>query len=145
MRIKDSNTDLLNTIYKNSKMGIDYIDYVLPRVKSSNMKKDLAAQMAGYLKFANRVSEKFDDMESSPNDLNILNNISSLAYMKLKTHVDNSESHIAEMMIENSTEGLIEAQRTFNRCKNLDCEISQIGCEAVYFEQKNINKLRNYL
>ena len=145
MYVKESNADLLNAVYQNSKMGIDSIDYIFPKIKNNNLKKDLASQMAGYLKFMNRVSSKFDDMDDSPNDLLLLSKIPSLAYMKLKMYVDDSESHIAEMMIENSTNGLIEAQRIFNRCKNLDCEISQIGCEAIYFEQKSINKLRNYL
>lgn len=141
----NSNIELLNAIYQNSKMGIDSIDYIFPKIKNNNLKKDLASQMAGYLKFINRVSSKFDDMGSGPNDLLILAKMPSLAYMKLKMYVDNSESHIAEMMIENATSGLIDAQRIFNRCGKLDCEISQIGCEAIYFEQKSINKLRNYL
>ena len=145
MHVKDSNAELLNTIYQNSKMGIDSIDYIFPKIKNSNLKKDLAAQMSGYLKFINRVSSKFDDMESYPNELFVMSKVPSLAYMKLKMYIDNSESHIAEIMIENSTAGLIEAQRMFNRCKNLDCEVSQIGCETIYFEQKNINNLRNYL
>jgi len=142
---KDSNVDLLNAVYQNSKMGIDSIDYIFPKIKNNHLKKDLAAQMAGYLQFINRVSTKFDDIAHTPNDLMTLTRLPSLAYMKFKMYVDNSESHIAEMMIENSTAGMIEAQRIFNSCKNLDCEISQIACETIYFEQKNINKLRNYL
>ena len=145
MHVKDSNVDLLNTVYQNAKMGIDSIDYIFPKIQNGNLKKDLAAQMAGYLNFMNRASEKFDDIESGPNDLQMLSQLPSKAYMKLKVYVDDSESHLAEMMIENSTAGLIEAQRVYNRCKNLDCEISQIGCEAIYFEQKSINRLRNYL
>ncbi|MCL2095324.1 MAG: hypothetical protein FWH10_00295 [Oscillospiraceae bacterium] len=140
-----SNADLLNTVYQNSKTGIDSIDYILPRIKNSNLKKDLASQMAGYFKFINRVSSKFDDIDESPSDLFILSRIPSMAYMKLKVYVDDSESHLAEVIIENSTSGLIEAQKIYNRCRNLDCEISQIGCEAIYFEQKSINRLRNYL
>ena len=140
-----ANADLLNAVYQNSKMGIDSIDYIFPKIQNNSLRKDLASQMSGYLKFMNRVSSKFDDMDGSPNDFLALAKIPSLAYMKLKMYIDNSESHIAELMIENSTAGLIEAQRIFNRCKNLDCEISQIGCETIYFEQKNINKLRNYL
>ena len=145
MHNKDSNVDLLNTVYHNAKMGIDSIEYIFPKIKNNSLKKDLAAQMAGYLQLINRVSAKFDDIESCPNDLYLLTKMPSLAYMKLKMCIDNSESHIAEMMIENSTAGMIEAQRMINRCKSLDCEISRIGCETIYFEQKNINKLRNYL
>ena len=147
MQVKkiNSNIDLLNAVYKNSKMGIDSIDYIFPKVKNSDLKKDLASQMAGYLNFMNRASSKFDDMDSSPGDMQMISRLPSLAYMKLKVYVDDSESHLAEMMIENSTAGLIEAQKIYNRGKNLDCEISQIGCEAIYFEQKSINRLRNYL
>ncbi|MCL1859500.1 MAG: hypothetical protein FWF92_09760 [Oscillospiraceae bacterium] len=141
----NSNVDLLNAVYQNSKMGVDSIDYIFSKIKNNHMKKDLAAQMAGYLHLINKVSSKFDDINSSPDDLFFLTGLPSLAYMKLKICIDNSESHIAEIMIENSTAGLIEAQRIFNRCKNLDGEISRIGCETIYFEQKNINKLRNYL
>jgi len=141
----NADVDLLNAVYHNAKMGIDSIDYIFPKVKNNNMKKDLAAQMAGYLNFINRVSSKFDDMNGSPDDVLLISKIPSLAYMKLKMLVDGSESHIAEVMIENSTSGLIGAQRIFNGGRNLDCEISQIGSEAIYFEQKSINKLRNYL
>ena len=141
----NANVDLLNAVYKNSKMGIDSIDYIFPKIKNSDLKKDLASQMAGYLRFINRVSSKFDDMDGGPNDMPLLRKIPFLAYMKLKMLVDDSESHIAEVMIENSTSGLIDAQRIFNRCNNFDCEISQIGCEAIYFEQQSINKLKNYL
>jgi hypothetical protein len=140
-----SNAALLNTVYKNAKLGVDSIDYILPKVKSNSLKKDLAAQMSGYLNFVNRAAEKLEDIDCAPGGSALFAKIPSIAYMKLKMYVDDSDSHIVEVLIENSTEGLIEAQRMFNRCKNLDAEISQLGCETVYFEQKNINKLRNYL
>ena len=144
-QLKYSNADLLNAVYKNAKLGVDSIDYVIPKIHNSNLRKDLASQMAGYLKFINRATEKFDEIDCCPNDFALLAKIPSLAYLKFKMYVDDSESHIAEIIIENSTSGLIEAQRVFNRCKCLDSEISQIGCETIYFEQKNINKLRDYL
>ena len=126
-------------------MGIDSIDYILPKITNNNFKKDLAAQMAGYLNFINRASAKLHDLNKCPQDLGLFTKIPFCASIKLKMCVDDSESHIAEMMIEGSTAGMIEAQRIFNRSKNLDGEISQIGCEAIYFEQKCINALRNYL
>ena len=144
-KIKDPNIDLLNAVYQNSKMGIESIDYIFPKIQNTNLKKDLASQMAGYFRFVNKVSSKFDELDSSPSDPLLISKIPSMAYRNLQVYVDGSESHLAEMMIENSTAGLIEAQKIYNRSKNLDFEISQIACEAIYFEQKSINKLRNYL
>jgi len=145
MHVKDSNTDLLNAVYQNSKMGIESIDYIFPKIQNTNLKKDLASQMAGYFRFVNKVSSKFDDMNGSPSDPLLISKIPSMAYRKLQVYIDDSESNLAEMMIGSSTAGLIEAQKIYNRSKNLDCEISQIACESIYFEQKSINKLRNYL
>jgi len=142
---KDSNADLMNIVYQNSKMGIDSIDYLLPKIANNHFKKDLAAQLAGYFNFINRSASKLNDLNRCPQDLGLLTKIPLCVFIKLKMCVDHSESHIAEMMIEGSTTGLIELQRIFNRAKNLDGEISQMGCEAIYFEQKCINKLRNYL
>jgi len=142
---KDSNADLMNIVYQNAKMGIESIDYILPKIANSNFKKDLASQMAGYLNFLSRASAKMRQLNRRPQDLGFFIKIPLCVMIKLKMCVDNSESHIAEMMIEGSTQGLIETQRVFNRAKNLDGDISQIGCEVIYFEQKCINQLRNYL
>jgi hypothetical protein len=72
---KDSNANLLNIIYQNSKMGIDSIDYILSKITNNNLKKDLAAQMAGYLNFINKASNKLQDLNRCPQDLGFLTKI----------------------------------------------------------------------
>ena len=145
MHDNNPNVAALNMVYQNSKMAIDSIDCLIPKIKNINLKKDLASQMLGYHNLVKNSSSQLYDINHYPEDVNIFNKIPAAASLYIKSAVDCSESHIAEMMIENSTASLIEAQRVFNRCKNLDSEISQIAGETVYFEQKNINKLRNYL
>ena len=145
MHDKNPNVAALNMIYQNSKMAIDSIDCVLPKVNDINLKRDLASQMLGYHNLVKSSSAQLHAINHYPQDINMLTKIPAAASMYIKSTVDSSESHIAEMMIENAASGLISLQRNFNRNPNLTREVSAIGNEAICFEQGNINRLKNYL
>ena len=145
MHDKNPNVAALNMIYQNSKMAIDSIDCVIPKIKNINLKKDLASQMLGYHNLVKSSSSQLYNINHYPEDVNVFTKIPAAASIYLKSAVDCSESHIAEIMIQNATEGLIELQRNFNHNKNLTHEVYEIGVDAINFEQTNIHKLRNYL
>ena len=145
MHDNNPNVAALNMIYQNSKMAIDSIDCLIPKVKNINLKKDLASQMLGYHNLVKNSSSQLYNINHYPEDVNIFAKIPAAASIYIKSAVDSSESHIAEMMIQNATAGLIELQRNFNHNKNLSHEVYEIGIGAINFEQTNIHKLRNYL
>jgi len=145
MHDKSPNVETLNMIYQNAKMAIESIDCVLPKVKNINLKRDLASQMLGYHNLVKSSSAQLHSINHYPQDINILTKIPAAASMYIKSAVDSSESHIAEMMIENATSGLISLQKNFNQHPNLTQEVCAIGNEAICFEQGNISRLRNYL
>ena len=147
MKMHDKNPDVsaLNMIYQNAKTAIDSIDCVIPKVKNINLKRDLASQMLGYHNLVKSSSAQLHAINQQPQDTNILTKIPATASMYIKSAVDGSESHIAEMMIENATSGLIALQRNFNQNPELTHEVCEIGNKAICFEQVNIDKLRNYL
>ena len=145
MHDKNPNASALNMIYQNAKTAIDSIDCVLPKVKNINLKRDLASQMLGYHSLVKSSSAQLHAINQYPQDVNIFTKLPSTASMYIKSAVDSSESHIAEMMIENATSGLISLQRNFNQNPNLSGDVCEIGNEAICFEQDNIDRLRNYL
>ena len=145
MHGKNPNVATLNMIYQNAKSAIDSIDCVLPKVKNINLKRDLASQMLGYHNLVKTSSAQLHEINHYPQDVNMFTKIPVAASVYIKSAVDSSESHIAEIMIENATSGLIALQRNFNQNPNLTSEVSEIGNEAINFEQGNIERLRNYL
>ena len=145
MHDKNPNVEALNMIYQTAKMAIDSIDCVIPKIKNTNLKRDLASQLLSYHHIMKNSSSQLYNSNHYPQEINLLTKIPAAASIYLKSAVDSSESHIAEIMIENSTAGMIELQRNSNHHRNLTREVSEIRDEAINLEQNNINQLRNYL
>ena len=138
----DSNVDALNKVYQNSRMAVEAIDCVIPKVKDTNLKKELASQIIGHHNLIKSAAAKLHEVHHYPHEPNLFNTTAS---MHLKSIIDSSDSHIAEILIENATSGMIDIQRNLNQCKNITQDVSQIGGEAISFEQANINKMRGFL
>jgi len=145
MHDKNPNVETLNMVYQGARMGIDSISYLLPKVNNQNLKKDLATQMLGYHNLVKNSSQQLHDISHYPHDINLRTRIPMCAALQIKSMVDGSASHVAEMMIEGSTMGIIEMQKKLNNHKNLTTEVAQIGHDVISFEQANIDKLRTYL
>ena len=142
---KNPNIAALNKVYQNSRTAIEAIDCLIPKVKNTNMKKDLASQILGHHSLVKSSASKLHESNHYPHEVNFFNKIPLTASLHLKSAVDSSDGHIAEILIENSTSGMIEIQRSLNQCDNLTHEVTEIGGEAIAFEQANINKMRGYL
>jgi len=145
MHDKNPNIETLNMVYQGARMGVESISYLLPKVKNQDFKKELASQMLGYHNFVKNSSQQLHDASHFPHDLNLTEKIPMYASLQMKSMVDSSVSHIAEMMIEGSTMGIIGIQKSLNKHKNLTAEVAQTGQNVISFEQANIDKLKKYL
>ena len=132
----------LNKIYQNSRTAIEAIDCLIPKVKNEDMKRELASQILGHHNLIKSSAAKLHEAHHYPHEPNLFGTAVS---SRIKSAVDSSDGHIAEILIGNSTAGIIEIQRDLNQQEHLAQEVSDIGGEAVSFEQENINKMRGYL
>ena len=139
---KSPNVCALNKIYQNSRTAIEAIDCLIPKVKNDNMKRDLASQILGHHNLIKSSAAKLHAVHHYPQEPNLFG---AAVSSRIKSAVDSSDGHIAEIIIENSTAGIISIQRDLNQSEHLTQEVSAIGGEAVSFEQANINKMRGYL
>jgi hypothetical protein len=145
MHDKNPNVETLNMVYQGARMGVETISYILPKVNGQSLKKDLASQMLGYHNFVKSSSCQLHDINHYPQEITLMAKIPAYTSLQVKSMIDNSGSHIAEMMIEGSTMGIIEMQRNLNKNKNLTAEVVQTGQDIISFEQENIEKLKAYL
>ena len=136
------NIATLNKVYQNSRTAIEAIDCLIPKVKDTGLKQAMASQILGHHNLLKCSAAKLHEVHHYPIEPNLLN---AAASMRFKSVIDSSDGHIAEMLIENSTSSMIDIQRNLNQHSHLTQEVSNIGGEAVSFEQTNINKMRAYL
>lgn len=141
----DQNVEFLNKIYQNTKMGEELTRTVLKSVKDEHLKQDLVTQMEGYSSLNDKARAKIYRDNEDPREVSPMMRTMSKTSAMMNSLVDNSPTHIAEMMIQGSTMGIIEATEKLNRYEAADRNIRNLAREVVEFEQNNIERMKAYL
>lgn len=144
---KDSNINLtiLNEINKAAKMGMDSISFVLKEVGEENMKENLVCQFTEYGKIIDRVNTQFEKYGEVPDDEPISQKVMGWTGVKMNTLTDKSNSHIAEMMIEGGSMGVIECQKLLNHNPHAEQEVKDILNDFMTMQLNHIDKMKVFL
>ena len=100
---KSKDSELLQDIYSNVKMGSESIINLLPKVNDTALKSMMTTQLDTYEKYAKRVRDQLTAQGITPKEPNPISKISSKIGMEMKSLQDSTTSHMAEMMEQGST------------------------------------------
>jgi hypothetical protein len=137
----------MDEIYKNLKMGADAIIQLLPHVKNDGMRSAMTRQLDGYEKYAACAAKYLSAEGIAPKEERWFARLSARVGMAFNTMMDDSGSHIAQMMIEGSNMGITEMTKLLNAYEPLGTAESavRLAHEVVDFEEHNIEALKRYL
>lgn len=142
---KNINMHILDEIHKGAKMGMDSISFVSEKVGDVNFKDNLSYQYNLYgdvLEQVNNVYTKYGDI---PNDNSFMTKTMTWTGIQMNTITDKSNSHIADMLIQGTTMGIIEGRRLLNNNPNADKEIVDILNNFVKMQENSVEKLKTFL
>ena len=139
------NLTILNEINKAAKMGMDSITFVTEKIGDPVMKENLSFQYAEYGKILDRVNTEFEKYGEIPDDDKLTDKMMSFAGVQFNTMTDKSNSHIAEMMIQGNTMGIIECQKLSNHNPYAEEPIKMILNDLMIMQQNNIEKMKTFL
>ncbi len=143
----DSNINLtiLNEINKGAKMGMDSISFVSPKVGEPVMKDNLSYQYTQYQNIVDKVADEFSKYSQIPDEENMATKAMGWMGINFNTITDKSNSHIAEMLIQGTTMGIIEGRKLLNHNPKADKEVKNLLHEFVCFQENNIEKMKEFL
>lgn len=143
--MKKDNKDALDEINKGAYMGMDAINYVLDKVEDDEFKKTLKIEYNKYKDIATKIEEIYSDYsDDDPHKTNAMDKAMTWYGIQMKTLTDNSNSKIAELLVQGTDMGIIEGRKVLNN-KNLDKKIRNIVSEYVTMQEDSIEKLKNFL
>ena len=125
-------------------MGCDaYLD-MLTRVKDNRIKTDITAAMCYYEKTIGKVKQYLLDHGAEPAERGMMAKMATKAGIAMNTAMDNSNSHITEMLIEGATMSITTAEKLANHAEGKpDCrELVDICRDWAKFEQNHIDALK---
>lgn len=138
------NIDLLNYIYNNAKIGSQNIANILNKVNNQKLQNTLLNKLTQYQGIANQASELLDNLNETPKEKPIdkLNNKAGIA---VNTLTDTSTSHIAEIMINESTTDIIGLTKKMNENINCPQNVSDLYNDLINIEEQNTEDLKQFL
>ena len=143
----DRDAKFLQKIYSNVKMGSESIINLMPKVKDDELRAYMTAQLEQYEKYASDVKGRLDKKGVPPKEESAMVKLMAKTGMDMKTMVDSTTSHIAEMMVQGSTmdiTDLIQKTNSYSRYAECDQSVS-LAKEIVAFEEKNVEKMKSFL
>lgn len=137
-------TELLQYVNRNAKMGGDNLETVLKDVKRAEMRDIITDQIAEYRSVEKQAEDKLVAMGEKP-DENKISGMCVRMMINAKTMMDSSCEHIAEMIIKGSTAGIIDITKQLKEYSDCDADAVNLAFRLKGIEQKNLDEMKHYL
>lgn len=141
----NDNARLLNFVYQNAQMGVDSIRQLMGIVENKELKEHLKTQFQGYEEFQNTARQMLEENGFDEKEISAFSKIGTYLMINMQLLTDKSATHIAEMMIQGSNMGVIDAIKNLNECEDAEQDIRNLMEKLQKFEEHNIEKLKEFL
>lgn len=142
----NQNAELLNFIYQNSEMGVETLNQIIEIVENPSLARQLESQRSSYKQIHQKSKEMLNENGYDEKAISTLEKISAYIMINLKTLTDKSDTHIAEMLIQGSNMGIIDAAKKINEYEDsAEKSIISLMKKLKKFEEENAEKLKAYL
>ncbi len=146
MEDKELITEYINAIYQNIRTAVQSIEDILPKVKDSNLQKELANEEDKYIALEKECelfakAEKIEGIK----DNNWLEKAKLWSSINMSTMTDKTTRHIAELMLLGTFMGFVTCIKDQADHKNVSKELDEILLNLKELERKNIDALIPFL
>ena len=143
--MSEASSVLLQETYKNTNMGIDSIEQLMPKITDGQMLKELNTCKNDYSEFKNILLTELNGRGEQANETSFVAKLPVYASINMNMMMDNSDSHAAEMMIQGLTMGIVNTTKALNENKNADPVSIDLANKLIQMQQKHIETLKAYL
>ena len=140
-----NDAEILNTIYKNSRMAYDSTKQVAGKCKDTELKGYLERQLRHYAENCRTAARELNTGGAVVKKIPTMQRAMAHIGISMKTMRDRSSSNIAELMYDGTNMGIIDIARTVNRSHNASDSTIQRAESLLSAEEKYADGLRKFL
>lgn len=135
----------LDEIHKGACMGMDALSFILEKVKDKGLKKELKREYDNYKDTSKKIEEIYPKYnEGEPHKTGVMTKAMTWYETQMKSMSDDSDSHMAELLLNGVNMGIIEGRRILNK-KKINDEVSKIVSSYVTMQEESVEALKGYL
>lgn len=142
---QDSSKNLLEAIYKNSRMATLAIDSIFDKFENKQLLSLIKKQNKKYEDITHQCEKIAKELGYEMGDVNTMAKMMSTSSINMKTFLDNSTSHIAKMMIEGTNLGIIDIIKKTGEFSSSRQEIVKLARDLQCAEEEFVDSLKTFL
>ena len=139
------NRELLNAIYKNTRMATLAIDSIRDKFENKKLLSLIKKQNKKYEDITHRCEKIAQENNILLNDVGGMQKMMNTSTINVKTYIDNSTCHIAEMMIKGTNMGIIDVVKKTGEFKTASQEILKLAHDLQSAEEEFVDILKTFL
>lgn len=137
----------LDELYKNIKMGADSIIDLMPKVSDRRLREEMTSELEHYEGFAGKIRSLLFDIDEEPREESFMSRLGVKMGVAMNTMMDDTASHIADMMIQGATMGITSTTKLIRESENTPCSEQALALarRIVEYEEESIERLKEFL
>ena len=143
--MKHDDAMILKEIQKNTQMGMTAIDTILDKIEDDEFSLQLSRQSLRYSEIHNKALDKILENEGEVYRGSQIGELLLKGNIHASTALNISTGHLAEMMIQGSSRGITSMWKALKHNTLATDDAVELAQELVDFEEKNIDRLKEYL
>lgn len=144
-RMKNDDVRVLQEVQKNTKMAMKAIDAISEKIYDDNLSMQVARESMKYADLYNKATDRLLTGKAASYKETGYQDIMLKGAVRANTMLNTSTSHLAEMLIQGSNRGLTSMWKAINHHENAGNISMEVAKELMDFEEKNIERLKQYL
>lgn len=140
-----NDADILNTIFKNSRMAYDCTEQVAAKCRDPELSQYLGRQLHHYAATCAAARKKLESDGMRANPVPPMQRAMAHIGISMKTAADSSSGHIAELMYNGTNMGIVDIARSVNHSVNASDETKKLAETLLGEEEKYADGLRKFL
>ena len=139
--------DVLDEVNKGATMGMDAINYLVPKVKDGKFKGVLDIEYNKYKDISRRANNLYENYttQKDPHETSAMNKMMTWYGIQMRTMNDDSNSKISELLMQGTNMGIIEGRRLLNQNPNMNPKIKTLLSDFVKMQEDSVETLKTYL
>lgn len=136
--------NVLDELNKGACMGMDAIDFIIDKVKDKDFVDVLKIQYKKYEEISTKIHKLYPDTKKEPHETNAMNKMMTWYGIEMKTMNDQSNSKIAELLLQGTNMGIIEGRKLLNH-NDIEKDVHDLIQEYVDMQEDAVENLKKFL
>ena len=136
---------LLKDVARNARTGEEAINDLMQKAESPEMRGELDMERRQYQSTAREAETALAAAGGQPEPVGAMQKAGMWVGTQMNTLTDRSNAHIAEMVIQGATMGIIEMTKARNTCPDADPGAASLASRFIVAQNDIIDRQKHYL